>query len=154
MALFPLLKTLHILFAITALGANITYRVMLARAARRPDTLMFTLTTIRFLDSRLANPAYALLLISGLAMVFTVPFPLTTPWILSALILYALVALLGSVVFAPVFHRQIQLAEREGPQSKSYQETARQGQVLGIAVTLIAVLIVILMVIKPALWGA
>ena len=154
MALFPLLKTLHILFAIAAVGANFTFRVMLARAARQPDMLMATLRTIRFLDSRLANPAYGLLLISGLAMVFTVPFPLTTPWILTAIILYALVALIGSVLFAPVYRRQIQLAESEGPQSKSYQEMARLGQSLGIAVTLIAVVIVILMVIKPALWGA
>ena len=154
MALFSLLKTLHVLFAIAAVGANITFRLMLARAARQPDTLMFTLKTIRFLDGRLANPAYGLLLISGLAMVFTVPFPLTTPWILSAVIIYALVALFGSVVFAPVFHRQIQLAESEGTQGKSYQETARLGQFLGIAITLIAVVIIILMVIKPALWGA
>lgn len=154
MALFSILKTLHILSAIAAVGANFTYRVMLARAARQPDTLVFTLTTIRFLDSRLANPAYGLLLLTGLAMAFTIPVPLTTPWVLSALILYVLVALLGSVVFAPVFRRQIELAGREGPQSQAYQAASRQGQVLGIAVTLIVVVIVILMVSKPALWGA
>ncbi len=154
MALFSILKTLHILFAIAAVGANFTYRAMLARAARQPDTLVFTLQTIRFLDRRLANPAYSLLLLTGLAMAFTIPVPLTTPWVLSALILYALVALLGSIVFAPVFRRQIELAGREGPQGQAYQAASRQGQVLGIAVTLIVVVIVILMVTKPALWGA
>ncbi len=154
MALFLILKTIHVLSAIIAVGTNITYRMLIAGAVRQPEVLVFTLKSIRRLDMRLANPAYGLLLISGLAMAFTVPFPLTTPWILTALILYALVAVVGIVVYAPIFRRQIQFAEREGLQGASYREEARKSSTLGLLVIALTVVIVILMVTKPALWGA
>ncbi len=153
MALFLLLKTIHVLSAIVAVGTSLTYRFLLSGATRQPEALLYTLRTIRRLDTRLANPAYGLLLLSGLAMALTVPFPLTTPWILTALILYALVMVLGIAVYAPVFRQQVRLAESEGLQGISYQAAARKGSAIGLLVTALVVLIVILMVTKPVLWG-
>ncbi len=153
MALFLIFKTIHVLSAITAVGTSITYRFLLSGAARQPEALVYTLKTIRRLDMRLANPAYGLLLLSGLAMAFTVPFPLTTPWILTALIIYALVMVLGIAVFAPVFRQQIKFAESEGLQGTSYQAASRKGNTIGLLVTALVVVIVILMVTKPVLWG-
>lgn len=43
----------------------------------------------------MANPAYALLLFTGLGAVFTLPNPITTPWILSSRVLYAADFVLG-----------------------------------------------------------
>ncbi len=153
MDLFPVLKTIHVFSAIAAVGTNLTYSVLLASATRQPDALVFTLNAIRILDRRLANPAYGLLLITGLSMALTVPFPLTTPWILSALVLYALVAVLGIAVYAPISRQRIRLAESEGLHGASYQATARKGNIAGSGVIAITVLIVILMVTKPVLWG-
>ena len=70
--LFPILKWLHILAAITAVGSNHTYGIWLTRAARNPEALPFTLRGIKLIDDRLANPAYGLLIITGLTMVFLV----------------------------------------------------------------------------------
>ncbi len=153
MALFLILKTIHIFSAIVAVGTSVTYRFMIAGAARQPDALVYTLHTIRRLDMRLANPAYGLLLLSGLAMAFTVPYPLTTPWILTALIIYVAAMVLGIAVYAPVFRQQIQFAEREGLQGTSYQAAARKGNAIGLVVTALVVVIVILMVTRPVLWG-
>ena len=152
MSLFTVLKILHILSAIVALGTNTTYRVLLASAARQPEALIFTLKTIRTLDRRLANPGYGLLLVTGLSMVYILQMPLTTPWILSALVLYILIAVLGSTVYAPVFRLQIRLAESEGAQGETYRATARKGNLIGLGVLLLTVLIVILMVARPLLW--
>jgi uncharacterized membrane protein len=65
-------------------------------------------------------------------------------------------------VYAPVLRHQVELAERlesAGPSgdgdpalAASYAAAARRSNVLGIAVTLAVVLIVVLMVAKPALW--
>lgn len=153
MTLFDFLKWLHILSAIIAVGTNLTYGVWIARATRKPEALPFTLRTIKLLDDRLANPAYALLLITGLAMVYVVPFPITTPWIVTSLILYIAVFVLGIFVFSPTFRRQIQLAESEGPTSVVYQAVAQRSTVLGIVLAVITVTIVFLMVTKPLLWG-
>lgn len=153
MTLFQILKWVHVLSAIIAVGANATYGIWLARASKDAAHLPFTLRTVKMIDDRMANPAYGVLLITGLAMVFTVPIPITTPWVLSGLILYGIVAVLGIFVFSPMFRQQIELAETEGPQSEAYQAVARRGRILGIVLAVIAVIIVFLMVAKPPLWG-
>jgi uncharacterized membrane protein len=152
-SLFQILKWLHVLSAIIAVGANATYGFWLARSAKNPDALPFTLRSVKMLDDRIANPAYGALLITGLAMVFTVPIPITTPWILSGLILYVAIAVLGFFVYTPILRKQIALAESEGPQSAAYKEVARRGTIIGIVVAVIALAIVFLMVVKPPLWG-
>src|SRR5262245_64759198 len=81
--LFSLIKWIHVLSAITAVGANITYGIWIARASREPKVLPFVLRNIKLIDDRLANPAYGLLLLTGLAMAFLGPIPLTTPWLLT-----------------------------------------------------------------------
>ena len=73
--LYLLLKWLHVLAAIVALGANLTYGIWIAHASRHPEALSFTLRSIKLIDDRVANPAYGLLLVTGLLMVFVVRLP-------------------------------------------------------------------------------
>ncbi len=108
--LFLFLKWVHVLAAIVAAGANVTYGIWLARAARNLAALPFTLRGIKQIDDRVANPAYGLLLVTGLAMAFTVRLPLTTPWLLAALVLYVLVVLFGLLGYTPTLRRQIRLS--------------------------------------------
>jgi uncharacterized membrane protein len=151
--LFPLLKWLHILSAIIAVGSNVTYGVWITRATRTPENLAFTLRGIKLIDDRIANPAYGLLLITGLSMVFTVSFSLTTPWLMTALILYALLVVIGLFGYSPTLRRQIQLIESYGLDSTEYRAMANRGTVLGILLAILAVSIIYLMVVKPPLWS-
>ena len=82
----PLLKFVHVLLAITAVGSNITYVAWNARGAMEPQHLSFALRGITFLDQRVANPAYGLLLITGLALVVVGKWGLKG-WIVAVLIL-------------------------------------------------------------------
>lgn len=150
---YLLLKWLHVLAAIVAVGANVTYGIWIARASRHPDVLPFTLRSIKLIDDRVANPAYGALLITGLLMVFVVRLSLTTPWLLTALVLYVLVLLVGVLGYTPTLRRQIQLLDSEGFNSPSYQALARRGTLLGIVLALLVVVIVFLMVVKPGLWA-
>ncbi|TMF50713.1 MAG: DUF2269 family protein [Chloroflexi bacterium] len=84
-SLYVVLKFIHILAAITAVGANITYGVWNARSQADPAHLGFTLKGIKFLDDRIANPAYGVLLLTGLVMVFVNSWPITSLWIVVAL---------------------------------------------------------------------
>ncbi len=151
--LFLIVKWIHVLAAITAVGANLTYGMWIAQASRQPKVLPFVLRSIHWIDSRVANPCYVLLLLTGLFMAFTVPIPLTAPWLLTALILYILAALLGILAYAPLVRRQTQLLETKGFDSPDYQAVARRSTWFGILVTVDVVIIVFLMVVKPALWG-
>jgi uncharacterized membrane protein len=150
---FLILKWIHVLSAITAVGANITYGLWISRAARDPAALPFVLRNISFIDTRVANPCYALLLATGLIMAFTAPIPLTTPWLLTGLILYAFAALLGILVYAPAARRQRSILDREGLDSAAYQRIARTNAIIGSLLTLDVMVIVFLMVVKPGLWS-
>jgi uncharacterized membrane protein len=151
--LFSILKWIHVLAAIIAVGANATYGVWLARASRSADVLPFTLRTIKLIDDRLANPAYGLQLLTGLAMAFILPLPLTTPWLLTALILYAILVLVGLGGYTPTLRRQIQVLDNERFRSPNYQALARRGTLIGIVLAIVAIAIVFLMVVKPGLWA-
>jgi uncharacterized membrane protein len=151
--LYLLLKWLHVLAAIVAVGANVTYGMWIARASRNPEALSFTLRGIKLIDDRVANPAYGLVLVTGLLMVFVGRLPLTTPWLLTAFILYVLVVLVGLLGYTPTLRRQIQLLDSEGFQSPNYQALTRRGTRLGAVLAFLVIVIVYLMVVKPGLWG-
>ena len=151
MTLYVILKWLHVLLAIAAVGTNLTYGVWIGRASRDPATLPFTLRGVKILDDRIANPAYGLLLVTGLALAYVGGWSLTTPWILIALVLFVIVVLIGLLGYTPTLREQIRLAEAAGPASPEYQAVARRGTFLGIALAVLVVVIVFLMVVKPAL---
>ncbi len=147
--LFLLLKWVHVLSAIVAVGANATYGIWIARASRNPNVLPFTLRGVKLIDDRLANPAFGLLLITGLLMTFVLPLPLTTPWVLTALVLYVFLVLTGLLGYTPTLRRQIQVLDSEGVASSNYQALARRGTILGVVLGVLAIVIVFLMVVKP-----
>jgi uncharacterized membrane protein len=149
---YLLIQWLHVVAAVVALGTNLTYTVWLKLAARDERSLLFALRGIRYLDRRLANPGYLVLLITGLLMVYQAGFPLTTPWLLVSLLLYIATALLGFFVYAPTFRRQIRLAEELGPQAEAYRAMARRSVRLAWLTTVIVLIILFLMVVKPPLW--
>lgn len=152
MSLYTLLKFVHVLLAIIAVGSNITYGVWLARAARERAHLEHVLRGIQVIDNRLANPAYALLFVTGVAMIYVGEVPWTTPWLLTSLALYAGVVLLGVAGYTPLLRRQISALGASGPDSAAYQEAARGARRVGILLAVVVVAIVFLMVTKPALW--
>jgi len=149
MTLYLLLKYVHVLSAIVAVGANITYSIWLARAAQKPEHLIFTLRTVKILDDWVANPAYVLLLPTGVAMALVAKWPLTLPWLLASLILYGIMATLGFGLYSPVLRRQIAAAESNGPDSPEYLALSNRGRLVGISIGVVTLGIIFLMVTKP-----
>ena len=95
-SLYVVLKFIHILSAITAVGANITYGVWNARSQAEPAHLGFALKGVKFLDDRIANPAYGVLLLTGLLMIFIGSWSITSLWIILALLIAA--AIVGAAM--------------------------------------------------------
>jgi uncharacterized membrane protein len=151
--LYLTLKWIHILLAITALGANITYTFWIIRATRNRDALPFTLRGIKILDDRIANPAYGFLLITGIAMVLVSGLTFETPWIAVSMVLFIIIVLVAAIGYTPTLRKQIALAESVGPDSPEYRAIARRGQILGIVLGILVVTITFFMVTKPGLWS-
>ena len=62
---YLILQFIHIMSAITAVGANITYGVWTVRASQDPVHTAFVLKAIKCIDDRIANPAYGAVLVTG-----------------------------------------------------------------------------------------
>ena len=147
------LKWIHVLAAVVALGTNLTYSIWLTRTVNNPDQLLFTLKTIKFLDDKVANPAYVLSLITGLGMVYVSGWSLITPWLLLSTVLYSLVVVVGLFAYTPTLKQQINIVEDGGVFSGPYEAVAKRGTLLGIVLVILVVNIIFLMVFKPPLWG-
>ena len=145
---FLLLKWLHVLSAIVAVGANATYGLWSGRAGNDPAHLGFALRGIKFMDDRLANPAYGVLLVTGLIMAFTT-YSITLTWILIGLGLYAVMAVLGVGVYSRTLNRQITTLDAEGPSSPAFRALSARATAVGIFLGVIAVAVVFDMVFKP-----
>jgi uncharacterized membrane protein len=150
-SIYLLLKFLHVLLAIVAIGFNASYPIWLARARQEPEHALYALRGIKTLDDRFANPAYVLLLLLGLAMSFSAGIPLTTFWIAAALVLYVVLVVGGLLVYSPTLKGQIAALEAGGPTSPEFLRLGQRGTVVGLVLTVDVVIIVFLMVVKPSL---
>jgi len=149
--LFTLIKFLHIMLAIIAFGFNATYALWITRAQRSPEHLDFALRGVKMLDDYFANPAYLLLLVTGLSMVFLAGYQLSTFWLLSALVLWLIAIGLGYGVYTPTLSRQIRVLAQSGPDSNEFRTLSTRGTVVGIILAVLVLLILIMMVFKPTL---
>ncbi len=125
---YAVIKFVHVLAAIVAVGFNASYATWLARAAPEPQHLGHVLATIGVVDN-VANAFYALLLVTGLGMVLVGSIPLTTFWIAAALVLYVLAIFVGIVLFAPVARGQREALAKSGPRDADRMRARRLAQV-------------------------
>jgi len=150
--LFTTVKFIHILLAIIAFGFNATYALWIIRAEKHPEHLDFALRGVKILDDYLASPAYLLLLVSGLTMVFLAGYNLlTTFWLITALVLWLVVIVLGYAVYTPALSRQIRVLATSGADSAEFRKLSNREMVVGITLAVLVLLILVVMVFKPTL---
>jgi uncharacterized membrane protein len=148
MTWYTLLKYVHVLLAITAAGSNFTYAVWNARGAQEPDHLAFVLKGIQFIDRRVANPAYGLLLVTGLILVAVGQWGFRG-WVIAALGLFVLLIIVAVGFYSRLMNRQIQVLESEGAGSPAYSQVTGQTQTFGIISAVVVLAIIFMMVVKP-----
>lgn len=150
MSWYLLLQSLHVLAAVIAVGANLSYAVWELHAGRAQEQLGFALRGISFLDRRVANPAYGVVLVTGLIMVFTHPgLSITLTWVVIGLVVFVVVGALGGALYTPSLRRQIAALESSGPGSPEYRSAAGRTRALGLFISVLVVAIVVDMVVQP-----
>lgn len=145
------MKTLHILFAIVAVGFNVSYGVWLALGQRNPEHRAFALRGVKFMDDYIANPCYFLLLISGVVMAFVIGPWGWQRWIISALVLWAVAIVVAYAGYTPTLSRQIRVLAADGPESETYRRLENRGRILGAFLGVVVLAILVLMVFKPTI---
>jgi uncharacterized membrane protein len=143
-----LLKVVHVLAAITAVGANITYTFWIRRAGLDRERLVWTIGGVRRLDNVVATPAYVIVLITGILMVMNGVFSFQTGWISLAIALYVALVVVAIALYSPALKRQMAEAEVD-PTSSAYAKAARRSNLFGVVTLVVVFIIIVLMVTKP-----
>ncbi len=152
MTTVQILLALHILSALVAVGATVSYFFWLRRAVLVPESRSFTLDTIRLMERRMVIPAYVLILLTGLGLIDRAGWAWSTPWIELALMF--LVLLMGlSGFYARTIKGQIALATDGSADSADYERLHTRARLLLTLKVVLIIVTVYLMVFKPALWG-
>jgi uncharacterized membrane protein len=148
---YLVLKFIHILAAITAVGANVTYGVWNARSQADPAHLGFALKGIKFLDDRIANPAYGVLLLTGLLMVLVGHWSITSLWIILTLLLFAVAIVVAVALYSPLLRELIKLVDAGDTSSPALSRLINRNRALGATFGALVALILVMMVFKPTL---
>jgi uncharacterized membrane protein len=142
------LKLVHILAAIVAVGTNITYFMWLRWSRHEPNVALAR--GVRALDARLANPAYAVLPITGALMVVDGNLGFSTFWIAVAIGLYVAVGgAIAGLLFGPSLRRQVALVESGDVAPDVYAAAVRRTTTTGLITMIPVAAILFLMVMKP-----
>lgn len=149
MTWYLLIKFVHVLVAILAVGSSAGSSLWLRLAIKRPAHLPFALRSAKVLDERLTRPGLIVLLITGLWMAAT-RWSLSLFWLRAALLLIGVVLVLLFAVVGPLWGRLIRATENRKATSTEWMRLERSFELVGGAAGLILVVIIWLMVTKPS----
>jgi uncharacterized membrane protein len=152
------LLVLHVLGAVVALGFSLSYAFWVRRGeADGVEGRAFALRTISWIDRHVTTPAFIAQLVTGLLLVAATDWDLLRQaWLELSLGIYVLLTVLAITVYGPSFRRQRRVAEAiasgEGDEA-DYGSASTKATTWGAIVTVLTLVILVLMVWKPALWN-
>jgi uncharacterized membrane protein len=155
----PWLLFAHVLGAIVAFGPVFAFPIIGAAGGREPMHSNFGLRVSKLLSDRLVVPLALLQGVTGLLLILSVGWDLTAPggrWLVAAIVLYVAAITNALVVTRPNLIRLIELTS--GPRPADAPPGPPAGapaliatiQRAGMINTVLIILIVALMVMKPA----
>ena len=144
---YPLVKLLHIVVAVVGLGTSAGLGIVLEFYGGHPVHGPFVLRMIFRLVLFVVVPAYVLMLVTG-GWLTHLSWSFTTKWIQSALVLWAIGALLLPMSLV-VLRKQAAQLESAGSASASYRRISLLSRLLGGGFGLVVVAVLYLMVVKP-----
>ncbi len=147
--MLEVLKVAHTLFAIVAVGTNVSFPIWTRLAERERSALAFTLTGVRFVDRWVTIPSYLLTALTGIALVVADRIPFSLAWVWISLVLFAFLMVLGFGPYRPLSRTRLALA-RAGVPGPDYRRADRRIDLLDGGIIGAAVLITVLMVMRPA----
>jgi uncharacterized membrane protein len=154
-SLFELSVFVHIAAVVVGLGSTFAESLMFPVAPKLDSRHLPYVHRLQLaINQRLATPALAVILLTGIYQTIEGDFSFGDPWISATFaIVIALGALLGAY-FVPADRRLGAMAERElatgaSELSDEYQQSARKEGIAGAIAGVLVLVAVFLMVVKP-----
>lgn len=157
---YLLIKWIHILSSVLMVGTGFGsafFMFFTNRSGSLPAQVVVSKLVVRA-DWWFTTPAAILQPVSGVALAHMAGWPLSSPWLMSALVLYVV----AGACWLPVVRLQLRMARTaqqtlEQGQRKvpvQYEQDARLWERLGYPAFVAMLVVYFLMVYKPALWTA
>lgn len=149
--LYTSLLVFHILSAIFGVGPVFLLNMILKRA-KSAEQLRYAHHIVEKLN-RNANVSFGVILISGLLMGWINPYLFQTEWYIASLVLFFISGMYAIFAVEPILKQMQGIASNpSGPSeiSSEYKTLFQRKQSRDMVANLIAVMIILLMVIKPA----
>ena len=145
---YMLLKVLHILFAIVAVGFSISFGIIMATAAGNLDTTRFGLRLVKRLES-VSRVGFIGLILSGLLLGWMGEVGWHALWFTGSLVISLVAFTIGMMVAVPSLKAQIALAAQPAPPMDQLKRLSGRSRAVGITLGSMSLLILFLMVLKP-----
>ena len=155
--LFPYLLFLHILGAILAFGPTFAFSIMGAMASKEPQHANFSARQTAAISNRLVYPLVIFQGITGLLLIASGKIDvMSRAWLQIGIVLYLIAVVYGLTVQRNALHHLIELTSTPpppgtppGPPPPELLATVKRIQRGGIFLSVLIVVIVFLMVVKP-----
>ena len=150
---------LHVMGAIAAFGPSFALPIIARQARAMPSGALFGLKVTDLIERRLIIPLGLFQAVTGIGLIWTVGFDLTaTHWLAAGIVLYVIAIVFAILVQARTIESMIHLVESApppapgtppGPPPPAFLALAARAQNGGIFLSVMLVLIVFFMAIKP-----
>jgi uncharacterized membrane protein len=145
---FPILLITHIVLAVSLLLPSVLLPFVLRRSSGPPGPVTRALLAMQGTGTLVIGAGLA---ITGIAMLWILgPELLTQPWLLVALLLYAINLVVAAVISRPNLRRLVGL--RESGDDEAWRRRARQQRLVAYGMAGTIGVIGFLMSTKPTLW--
>jgi uncharacterized membrane protein len=101
------------------------------------------------LDRLMIDPGYTIGGVTGIVLVQYAGIPWSTTWVMASFILWFIALGLSHGLLRPSMRKQLDALDDSGPESAEFVAFGTRAQNAGMALSAIAVVIVVLMVWKP-----
>ena len=150
---------LHAMGAIAAFGPSFVMPIIASQSRKMPSATLFGLKVSDVIERRLIIPLGLFQAVTGIGLIWTVGFDLTaTHWLAVGIVLYVIAIAFAILVQARTVESMIHVIESApppapgtppGPPPAAFLALAKRAQQGGILLSVLLVLIVYFMAIKP-----
>jgi hypothetical protein len=145
---YGLLKVLHILLAIIAVGFSTSFGIIMAISVGHLERLRFGLNLVHRLE-KVSRVAFIGLLLTGLLLGWMLELGWHTLWFTASLGLSLAAFAVAMAVAVPTLNAQIALASQPEPPMNDLKRLGMRSRMTGMGLGLASLVVLFLMVLKP-----
>ncbi len=151
MSLYSVLLFVHILGAVVWIGGGVSLQVLgvRVRASGDPQRMAALATDAEWMGTRLYMPASGVVLLAGIALVFTGSWSFQQLWVALGLVAFAFSFIVGATVVGPIAKKIGDRLATHGPEDSEVQASIQRIFLASRIELAVLIFIVFDMAVKP-----